>query len=124
MLLIHQIWLHGPMIKINRDIELGSGPEEKQDQSLSICHWNLNSIPTYNFQKLELLEDYTSRKKIDILRLSETFVNSDFSCDENNFQLSGFYLIKADHPSNIKRGGRMYLLSEFLTFKTNQYSLR
>ena len=36
--------------------------------------------------------------------LSE-FLNSDISCDDNNLQLTGFYLIRADHPSNTKRGG-------------------
>ena len=50
ILLIHYIWLHGLMIKINGDIALNPGSKEKQDQSLSICHWNLNSIPAHNFQ--------------------------------------------------------------------------
>ena len=54
ILLIHHIWLHGLMIKTSGDIELNPGPKHKQDQSISICHWNLNSIPAHNFQKLEL----------------------------------------------------------------------
>ena len=45
ILLIHHIWLYGLMIKISGDIELNPGPKQKQDQSLSVCHWNLNSIP-------------------------------------------------------------------------------
>ena len=32
------------MIKTSGDIELNPGPKHKQDQSLSSCHWNLNSI--------------------------------------------------------------------------------
>ena len=44
MLLIHHIWLHGLMIKTSGDIELNPGPKHKQDQSLSICHWNLECI--------------------------------------------------------------------------------
>ena len=56
--LIHHIWLHGLMIKISGDIELNPGPKQKQDQSLSICHWNLNSIPAHNFQNLALLQGY------------------------------------------------------------------
>ena len=47
--LIHHIWLHELMIKISGDIELNPGPKQKQDQSLSICHWNLNSIPAHSF---------------------------------------------------------------------------
>ena len=84
ILLIHHIWLHGLMIKINGDIELNPGPKQKRDQSLSIFHWNLNSIPAHNFQKLKLLQGYISSNKVDILCLSETFLNSDISCDDNN----------------------------------------
>ena len=102
--LIHHIWLHGLMIKISGNIELNPGPKQNQDQSLSICHWNLNSIPAHNFQNLALLQGYISSNKVDILCLSETFLNSDISCDENNLQLSEFDLIRADHPSNTKRG--------------------
>ena len=92
-------------IKNSGDIELNPGRKQKQDQSLSICHWNLNSIPAHNFQNLALLQDYISSNKVDILCLSETFLNSDISCDDNNLQLPGFDLIRADHPSNTKRGG-------------------
>ena len=84
ILLIHHIWLHGLMIKINGDIELNPGPKQKRDQSLSIFHWNLNSIPAHNFQKLKLLQGYISSNKVDILCLSGTFLNSDISCDDNN----------------------------------------
>ena len=51
---IHHIWLHGVMIKISENIELNSAPKQKQDQCFSICHWNLNSIPAHNFQKLNV----------------------------------------------------------------------
>ena len=92
------------MIKTSRDIELNPGPKHKQDQSLSICHWNLNNIPAHNFQKLELFQGYISSNKVAILCLSETLLNSGISCDDNNLQLPGFDLIRADHPSNTKRG--------------------
>ena len=111
------------MIKIIVGIKLNPGPKHKKDQSLSIYHWNLNSIPAHNFQKLALLQGFISSNKVDILCLSETFLNPDIPCDDKNFQLLGFDLTRADHPSNIKRRRSMHLLSEFLTFKTSQYSL-
>ena len=64
VLLIHHIWLHGFMIKISGDIELNPGPKQKQGQSLSICHWDLNSTPAHNFQHLELLLGYVSSNKV------------------------------------------------------------
>ena len=45
ILLFHHIWLHEIMIKISGDIELHPGPSQKLSKILSICHWNLNSIP-------------------------------------------------------------------------------
>ena len=117
ILLIHLIWLHGLMIKISGDIELNPGRKQKQDQSLSICHWNLNSIPAHNFQKLALLQGYISSNTVDILCLFETFLNSDISCDDNNLQLPGFDLIRADHPSNTKRGGVCIYYQNFLPLK-------
>ena len=114
ILLIHHIWLHGLMIKISGDIELNPGRKQKQDQSLSICHWNLNSIPAHNFQKLALLQGYISSNKVDILCLPEAFLNSDISYDDNNLQLPGFDLIKADHPHKTKRGGVCIYYGNFL----------
>ena len=109
IMLIYHIWLHGPMIKISGDIELNPGPKQKQDQSLSICHWHLNSILAHQFQKLELL-GYISSNKVAILCLSETFLNLDISCDDNNLQLPGFDLIRADQPSNTKRGEYAFII--------------
>ena len=104
-LLIHHIWLHGIMIKISGDIELDPGPKQKQDQIITICQLNLSNIPAYKFQKLVLLQGYISSNKVDILCLSETFLNPNISCDDSNLQLPGSDLIRADHLSNTKRGG-------------------
>ena len=117
MLLIHHIWLHGPMIKISRGVELNPGPNQKQDQSLSICYCNLNSIPAHDFQKLESLQCYISSNRVSILCLSETFLNSDLSWDGGNLQLLGFNLIRTDHPSNIKRGRICIYYQDFLPLK-------
>ena len=73
ILLIHHIWLHGLMIKISGGIEVNPEPKHKEDQSLSIYHWNLNSIPAHNFQKLALLQGYISSNKVDILCLCDFF---------------------------------------------------
>ena len=111
---IHHIWLHGLMIKISGDIEFNPEPKQKQDQSLSICHWNLNSIPAHNFQKLELLlEGYISSSKVDILCLSENFLNSDISCHDNYLQLPGFDLIRAINHLTQKNGVCIYYWNFF-----------
>ena len=41
----------------------------------------------------------------DIICLSETYLNSETSTDDQNLEIPGYCLLRADHPSNNKRGG-------------------
>ena len=54
-------WLYIFLITLSRDVELNPGPKRKAAQTLSIWHWNLNSIYAHNFAKLSLksLCEYT-----------------------------------------------------------------
>ena len=84
ILLIHHIWLHGLTIMSVGILNLTVDLNISRIKNLSICHWNLNSIPAHSFQKLDLLQGYMSGNKVNILRLSETFINLDISCDGSN----------------------------------------
>ena len=81
------------------------------------CHWNLNSTFEHSFAKLSLLRAraYVSVHKFDITCLSETYLDS--SIDDENFEISGYYLIRSDHPSNKKRGGICICYKNFLPLK-------
>ena len=96
-------WLYIFLITLSGDVEPNSGPKRKATQTLSICHWNLNSICAHNFAKLSLLRAYVSIHKFDIICLSETYLDS--SIDDESLEISGYYLIRSDHPSNKKCGG-------------------
>ena len=56
------------------------GPKKKDKDCLSICHWNLNSISGLGYSKLLLL---------DIICLSETYLNSNTPLDDDNLEISG-----------------------------------
>ena len=103
------------MITFNGDVELNPGPKCKDAQTLSQCHWNLNSICAYNFAKLSLLGAYESVHKFDIICLLETYLDS--SIDDESLEISGYYLIRSDHPSNKKRGGICIYYKNFLPLK-------
>ena len=97
------------------DIEINPGPSNKQD--LSLCHWNLNSICANDFVKVSLLEAYTAVHDFDIICLSETFLNSDVSTDEERLILPGYApMIRSDHPCDDKRGGVCVYVRENLPF--------
>ena len=91
------------LITLSGDVELNQGPKRNAAQTLSVCHWNLNSICARNFAMLYLLRAYVSVHKFDIICLSETYLNS--SVDDENLEISGYYLIRSDHPFNKQRGG-------------------
>ena len=92
---------------MSEDVELNLGPKcnSCQSQSFSICHWNLNSLIAHSFAKVSLLTAYLSVNKFDIVCLSETFLNSKILTDDENLQVPGYNIARADHPSNINRGG-------------------
>ena len=87
------------------DIETNPGPVSTNLQSLSICHWNLNSITTENFIKIPILQAYLTTHKFDIVCLSETYLDSTFSNDDSRLNLNGYTLLRDDHPFDVKRGG-------------------
>ena len=70
------------------------------------CYWKLNSISTtHSFIKVSLSKAYISMCNFDIIFLSEAYINSSIICDDDNLEISGYDLIRVDHPSNSRQGG-------------------
>ena len=55
--------------------------------------------------------------KFDIICLSETYLYSKHLRDNNNLDISGYKLMRSDHPSNSKRGGLPIYYNETLTLR-------
>ena len=92
-------------INLSWDIELYPGPKSNSCENFSVCHWNLNSISAHNFSKVLLFNAYTSLHSFDIICLSETYLDSCILSHDANLEIQGYDLIRACHPSNVKRGG-------------------
>ena len=101
---VHHIWLSLIIIRLSGDIEEMSGPRCKSNQSFSICHWNLNSITAHNYLKISLLRAYISLYNLDVVCISETYLDSTTAFDDENLAFTEYHLLKADHASNSKRG--------------------
>ena len=84
------------------DIEINPGPKKFKKNSLSVCHWNLNSLSAHKYL-LTQLKVYTSIYKHDFICLSETYLDS--SIPDSLLEIDGYDLIRSDHPNDIKRGG-------------------
>ena len=84
------------------DIEANPDPKYS---SLTFCYWNLNGLKAHNSIKILLLQAYITQHNYDIICLSETFLNSSIETNDSRISIDGYNLIRADHPSDSKRGG-------------------
>ena len=97
------------------DIERNPGPQSGQIKNLSCCHWNVNSLVAQNLSKITQLEAYNSLYKHDFICISETYFDSSILEGDSSFQLDGYKVIRADHPSNTERGGVCIYYKESLS---------
>ena len=99
------------------DTERNPGPWSDQIKNLSCCHWNVNSLVAQNLSKITQLEAYNSLYKHDFICISETYFDSSILEGDSIFQLDGYKVIRADHPSNTKRGGVRIYYKESLSVR-------
>ena len=72
------------------DIEENLGPKTKPNDNLSVYYWNVNSIPSHNFQKITVLQSFAAMRKFDIICILETFLNNTY--ENNDLNLTGYSL--------------------------------
>ena len=99
---VFHLWLYLILTRRSGDFEQNLGPKSNSGQSFSICHWNLHSISEHNFIKISLLKSYIATHKLDVICLSETYLDSSISNDDDNLEIPGYDLYRADHSSNTK----------------------
>ena len=100
------------------DIELNPGPRKNNTSYyFSFYHWNLNTIAAHKFSKLSLLEAYNVEHKFDMICLSETFLDSSIPSNDERLNMKGYNLIRADNPSDGKKGYVGIYYKEFLTVR-------
>ena len=84
------------------DVELNPGPV---NNALNLCHWNLNGIAARKFVKMTHLEALSAAHSLDIICISETFLDSEFPNDDPRLRLKGYEMLRSDFAGNSKRGG-------------------
>ena len=99
------LWLQILLVLLSGYAEINPGPKRTPKANLSTCHRNLNSISAHNYVKLSLLRRaYLAFHNFDIIYLS-TYLNSSNSPDDETLEISGYNLVRSDHPLNSKHGG-------------------
>ena len=74
-------------------------------------------MSAYNYTKLSSLKAFIAVHKFDIICLSETYLDSSVAPDDDNLEISGYSLVRSDHPSNNKRGGVCVYYKNFLPLR-------
>ena len=97
-----------------RSGDIETNPGQKKQSCLKFFHWNLYELEAPDFIKLQLIGTYTATNNFDIVCLSETFLDSSIPNDENRINIAGYSLLRADHPSNTKKGGVCLYYKDFL----------
>ena len=105
------------MILLSGDVEINPGPRHNSGELFSICHWNLNTVSAYNYTKLSSLKAFIAVDKFDIICLSETCLDSSVAPDDENLEISGYSLVRSDHPSNNTPGGGCVYYKNFLPLR-------
>ena len=108
-------WLVYMIIMLCGDVETNPGPD-----TFNFCCWNLNSITSYDFLRISLIEAYNSVCKYDLIGVVETHLND--SDDESRLQMDGYSFVKSNHPLNIKRGGVALYVKDSIPMK-HRYDL-
>ena len=112
------VWLCSCLIILSGDVEVNPEPKNIVSECLSIRYWTLNSISARDYFKLFLLKAYISKfTNFDIICLSETYLDSTVPLDDDNLVISGYNLIRSDHPSNTKRGGVCLYYKNYLPLR-------
>ena len=64
----------------------------------------MQSLTAHHMLKLSSIAAYNSVHKYDFICISETYLDSPVKLDDRDISINGYNLIRADLPSNNKRG--------------------
>ena len=82
--------------------EINPGPGPGYSNSFSFCHPNLNSIAAHNFIKMFLLQDCNAIHRLDIICLSETYLDNSYHTNDDRLAFPRYNLIRTENPNKIK----------------------
>ena len=94
------------------DIE--TNPGLKKSSAIKFFPWNLNGLTAHDFVQVSLIEASITMHNFDIACLSATFLDSNISHNEECINISGYSLLRVNHPNSIKRGGVCLYFKESL----------
>ena len=108
----HALNLKRILLLESGDMETNPGPRKS---FIKFCQWNLNGLAAHDFVEMRLIEAFITTHNFDIICLSETFLDLSIAISDIRININGYLLLRADHPSNIKRGGVCIYYKKYLS---------
>ena len=65
-------------------------------ESLTCCHWNVNSLTAHKMLKKSLIEAYNTSHKCDFICISETYLDSAVAADDKDLAIDVYNIVRAD----------------------------
>ena len=93
------------------DIELHPGPPA----FFKFMHWNLNSIPAHDFERVSLLQAFATQEKLNLMAITESALKSKISDDK--IEIEGFSTLRNDLSNNDRCGGVLLYYKNDLSVK-------
>ena len=100
----------------HKDVEVNPGPRKAKLNSFSCCHWNVSLI-SHKMAKLSQMKHIILFIIMIWFVYLKNYFDSSISVEDTRIQLDVYSLIRADHPSNKKRGGISIYYKESLDVK-------
>ena len=96
---------------MSNDIEKNPGPRYRQN-FFNFMNWNLNSLATNNFGRIQLIEAHNSIYNYDLISICETSLTD--SLTPLVPEIEGYTFEPANHPANVSHGGEGLFYKNFL----------
>ena len=87
---------------------------------MSFSYWNFIGLATHNFTESSLMQAFSVTYDYDVICLSETFLDSSNSNEDERINIEGYSLLWVDHQCKKKRG--ICIRTTFLLFKEIIYA--
>ena len=108
----HALNLKRILLLESGDMETNPGPRKS---FIKFCQSNLNGLAAHDFVEMRLIEAFITTHNFDTICLSETFLDLSIAISDTRININGYLLLRADHPSNIKRGGVCIYYKKYLS---------
>ena len=108
---------HIRLIRFSGNIQPNPGPKPSSFKCFSICHWNLNNIASHDFLKVKRLTAYNVMHNFGIICISKSYLNTDTSSNDDNLNIPGYNMSRADLPSGNRREGVYIYYKDSLPIK-------